>query len=296
MTKYHDKWRKGMKKGKNGKYYYPAKRAKGQVKKAVRKVQQKTELKDRVAHPSSHDLATVTGSAENGPSGSYVMVPESMFTSMTQGNLNGQFEGNEITPKFLNFKLKLNFEHLSPFGGSTGTAIQSYYITVTQGWVKISLKDAGNLSQIHSNASSGRKQPAFVESADPHALALNVARQALFNANFQKDFLSYEKRSYNDVKVLRRFRVFGDQRKKFVTPAGVNSTQTTVAPDKHYVFNWRMTNKKQEMAPITGATTTYGHAESWIPFVMVTLDSDEELHGGSKVVIENANHYTYSDL
>ena len=57
-----------------------------------------------------------------------------------------------------------------------------------------------------------------------------------------------------------------------------------------------MVNKKQELAPITGATTTFGNAESWIPFVMVTMHTDIALHTNSHLAIETANHFTYSDI
>ncbi len=303
MTKYYDKWRKGMKKGKNGKYYYPAKRntRKGGAKQAVKRVQQKTELKDRVVRPSAHDLTgALAGSVANGPAGSYIMVPESFLNTMSQGDLNGQLHGNEYTPKYLNMKVKLNFEHLDPFGGagpSTFTDPQTYYISLTQGWVKISLKASGALSETHANSSSGRNQPAFAVGADPHALAIAIAKRALFQANFEKDFLSYEKRSYDDVKIIKRFRVYGDQRKKFVIPdQATSATANQIAPDKHYSLNWKMINKKQELAPITGATQNYGNAQTWIPFVMVTLKGDVGFSTNTKLTIEQANHFTYSDM
>lgn len=305
MTKYFKKWRKGAKKGKGGMYYMPnARGKKGAVKKAVRKVQAKTELKDRVAQPAQIDLTTVTGSITNGPTNSAVLVPEAFMTSITQGNLNGQFEGNEYTPKYLNLKMKLNFEYLNPYG-LDGHTVQSYFINVIQGWVKISLKDDGVLSEQHNNASSGRHQPAFAAHADPHALALSVVKRALFQANFQPNFLSYERHDYGDVKVLRRFRVYGDQTKKFVTPMAppvanpavtLQPATNSIAPDKHYSFNWKMTNKKQELAPITGATTTFGNAETWLPFVMTTMHTDIALHNSSYLTIENVNHFTYSDI
>ena len=160
MTKYYDKWRKGMKKGKGGKYYYPAKRARP-AKKAVKRVQQKTELKDRVNNIRTHDLTTVSGSITNGPEGSYIMVPESFLAPITQGNLNGQFEGNSICPRYLNLKVKLNFENLNPMGDSQGLTEQTYFIQAMQGWVKINLKDAGHLTATHANTSSGKNQPAF---------------------------------------------------------------------------------------------------------------------------------------
>lgn len=304
MTKYFKKWRKGAKKGKGGMYYMPRKAGgKGAARKAVRKVQAKTELKDRVATPSQVDLTSVVGSVTNGPTNSAIMVPEAYMTAITQGNLNGQFEGNEYTPKFLNLKLKMNFEHLNPYG-LDGTTVQSYFINVIQGWVKISLKDDGVLTEQHNNASSGRHQPAFANGADPHALALSVVKRALFQANFQPNFLSYERHDYGDVKVIKRFRVYGQQTKKFVTPmapavanpAGATALVTSVAPDRHYSFNWKMVNKKQELAPITGATTTFGNAETWIPFVMTTMNTDIALHNLSYLTLENANHFTYSDI
>lgn len=306
MTKYFDKWRKGAKKGKGGKYYMPAKRGrpKGGAKKAVKKVQQKTELKDRINIVRSANLTTTTGSIANGPEGSYVMCPESYLSAITQGNLNGQFEGNSYCPKYLNMKVKLNFDKLKPMGGEHGTTPQTYYIQCMQGWIKINLKDAGYLSAVHANASSGKNQPAFSAGADPHAFGLTVAKRALFQANLKKDFLSYERVDYGDVKVLKRFRVYGDQVKKFVTPVQVASQVpavathaiNSVAPDKHLSFNWTMQNKKQELAPITGATTTFGNAETWIPFVMITFTADELLHDGSMLVIEHRDHFTYSDI
>ena len=274
------------------------------AKRAVRKVQQKTELKDRVANVVSHDLTTTVGSVTNGPAGSYIIVPESMFAPMTQGNLNGQFEGNSYCPKYLNCKVKLNFENLNPMGDVAGETEQTYYIQCVQGWIKINLKDSGALTATHANSSSGKNQPAFANGADPHALAVAVAKRALFTSNLKKDFLSYERVDYGDVKILKRQRIYGDQRKKFVTPMQVATTNpatatkaiNSVAPDKHLTFNWRMTNKKQELAPIDGAATTFGNAESWVPFVMVTFSADEVLFGGSKLQIDHRDHFTYSDI
>ena len=57
-----------------------------------------------------------------------------------------------------------------------------------------------------------------------------------------------------------------------------------------------MVNRKQELAPITGATQNYGNAQTWIPFVMVTLKGDVGLSTTTKLVIEQANHFTYSDM
>jgi hypothetical protein len=297
MVRFYDKRKKGMKKAKSGKFYYPKKGGKPAAKKAVKRVQQKTELKDRVVSPASHDLTSFSGSQTNGPGGSYIMVPESLLNKMAQGDLNGQLHGNEYCPKYLNMKLKLNFEHLDPFGGEHGTDPQSYYITLTQGWIKINLKDSGALTQVHNNTASGRMQPAFIAGADPHSLATTIAKRALFNANFEREFLSYEKRAYDDVKVIKRFRVYGDMRKRFVTPqGGGGSTEHAIAPDKHYSLNWRMTNKKQELAPITGETQNYGNALTWIPFCMITLHADIALTASSKLVIQQANHFTYSDL
>lgn len=276
----------------------------GGAKKAVRKVQAKTELKDRINNVVTHDLTTTSGSVTNGPAGSYIIVPESMFAPMSQGSLNGQFEGNAYCPRYLNCKVKLNFENLNPMGDVAGETEQTYFIQCVQGWIKINLKDSGALSATHANSSSGKNQPAFAQGANPHALAEAVAKRALFTSNLKKDFLSYERIDYGDVKILKRQRIYGDQRKKFVTPmqvattnpAGATKAINSVAPDKHLTFNWTMTSKKQELAPIDGAPTTFGNAETWIPFVMVTFSADEELYGGSKLQIDHRDHFTYSDL
>lgn len=275
-------------------------RKKAPAKKAVRRVQQKTELKDRVVLGTAYDLTTFAGSPTVGPADSHIIVPESLFNVMTQGDLNGQLHGNEYCPKYLNMKIKLNFEHLDPFGGSVSpfTEPQTYYITLTHGWVKINLKQDGQLSATHANSSSGRSQPAFGTSTNPHTEAYSVAKRAIFQANFDRDFLSYEKRSYQDVKVLKRFRVYGDMRKKFVIPdQGLDgAVNTTIAPDKHFTLNWKMTNKKQELAPITGATHNFGNAESWIPFAMITMKHDVGLATNTKLKIEYISHFTYSDM
>lgn len=292
---------------KNGKRVYYNKNKKGKwvakkaTRKAVKRVQEKTELKDRVVKPLHHDLSTFTGSPTLGPSDTYIMVPESFMNSITQGDLNGQVHGNEYCPKYLNMKVKLNFELLNPMGSTTGVAPftepQSYTIMVTQGWVKISLKSAGELSQVHANVSSGRNQPAFAAGANPHTLALTVVKRAMYQANFNRDFLSYEKRSYEDVKVIRRFRVFGDKRRNFVTPEQSTTLPlVSVAPDKNLSFNWKMMNKKQELAPIVDNTTAMGNADTWIPFVAVSLDHDIGMATNSALRIEQANHFTYSDL
>ena len=77
---------------------------------------------------------------------------------------------------------------------------------------------------------------------------------------------------------------------------GSVSTDKMIAPDKHYSLNWKMVNKKQELAPITGATTTYGNAQTWIPFCMIAMKHDIPLASGSHLLIEQANHFTYSDM
>lgn len=291
---------------KNGKRTYYNKNKKGKwtaqkaTKKAVRAVQKKTELKDRVDLGNAHNITTFSGSPTVGPAGSLVIVPEAMMKFMTQGDLNGQLHGNEYCPKYLNCKVKLNFEHLDPFGGDSSpyTVPQTYYISIVQGWVKINLKQAGYLSEKHNNLSSGRAQPAFGNNQDPHDQAHKVAMRALYQANFERDFLTYEKRSYQDIKVLKRFRVYGDQRKKFVIPdQGLDGAiNNTIAPDKHYTFNWRMANKKQELAPITNAVANYGNPETWIPFVMTTFKGDVPFASTTKLAVEWCSHFTYSDM
>lgn len=275
------------------------------VNKAVAKVASKTEFKDRVSINNAADnITTNAASPALGPANSLVLVPKSFMNAMTQGPLNGQFDGNEYTPKYLNMKVKFNFEHLDPFGENPlGPAPthphlpQSYYIQCIQGWVKMTLKEAGHLSQTHSNVASGKHQPAFNTGIDPHTLAHTLAKRALYQANFNPEFLTYERKEYGDVKVLRRFRVYGDMRKKFVTPMGnALSTDFNIAPDKHYSFNWKMMGKKQTMAPITNAVTTYGNAETWIPFCLITFDSDLTLTATTKLAIEHCDHFTYSDI
>jgi hypothetical protein len=189
-----------MAKGKNGTGNLKSKKS------VQKQNQHRVEYKDRISRITQSVLDRNDGSAVLGPKNSLILLPEAMTNVFNQGSSNGQVEGNNINPKFLNMKVKLNFSDLPQnvfINTQAGTtpATQRYDIYIKQVLIKQSIDEY--LTGAYANNQSGRSQPAFPVLADIPGHWDDTAKKYLFNARIQPDFLSYEKRMDNHIRAVR---------------------------------------------------------------------------------------------
>ncbi len=280
------------------------KTTKKQSKSVVKKQNQfRVEYKDRISPVQDYTLTTQTGSIINGPADSLLLVPSAFTAIFNQGTANGQVDGNNINARFLNMKVKMNFDDLPPVVADTATGSyihQQYNLHVRQGLV---LEDISEyLVDEYTNPASGRSVPAFADSSSSSTLYTEIAKKYLFNANVSPDFLSYEKRQDNRVRILKSRRILGDTTSRLTAegPAtDLASNAELISPDKHMSFDWKMPKDKQMLSPTlrNGAEDGYHLSKMWIPFVLITLerrqeDPDVDDH---PLNVSEISHFTYTD-
>lgn len=264
---------------------------------AVKKQNQfRVEYKDRISPVVAHTLATNTGSIANGPENSLILVPGALTKLFTNGTLNGEIDGNNFNPRYLNMKCKVNFDNLPvSTGGSTPLPMQ-YDIYCRYGYILQDLREY--LTGSHTNASSGRVQPAFPTHTAVPGYWSEIAKKFLFNARIQPDFLSYEKKMDNQIRIIKTMRILGNQKEIIGTSSGVaGGNQFNVSPEKNMVFNWKMPTNKQSLSPALHASAVDGIAPSgmFVPFVMFTMETNHALTSGQHLNISEISHLTYTD-
>ena len=165
----------------------PAKKA---PKKVVKQNQFRVEYKDRISPVVNDTLAawTASGSITDGPKNSLIMVPSALTKLFSTGTLNGEIDGNNFNPRFLNMKVKLSFDEL--LNNHNSLPIK-YNIQIYQGLVLQDLREYLNTK--HTNTSSGRDQPAFSDHTLVPGYWEAIAKKFIFNSNIKADFLTYEK-------------------------------------------------------------------------------------------------------
>lgn len=267
--------------------------------------QHRVEYKDRISRVLSSNLISNDGSAANGPENSLILLPEAMIDAWNQGPQNGQVEGNNINAKFLNMKVKLDFTQLPQnvfINPRQQPVTQRYSIYIRQVLIKQSIDEY--MTGSYQNTESGRLQSAFPTLGDIPTHYRDTARKYLFNARIQPEFLSYEKRLDNHIRVLRSWRVLGDTTTNF-RDGGDHTTESpdlNVSPDKHYSFNWKMPKDKTLLSP-DSTGTSYALSKMWIPAVIITMDRKHMTlvdENGQAVdlqplVIDSISHFTYTD-
>ncbi len=283
-----------MAKGKNNK---------PKPKKVVQKQNQhRVEYKDRVSTITEYTLTELVGSATNGPDNSLMMIPASLTKLFTQGTANGEVDGNAFNPRYLNMKVKLNFDNLPAYVTSSGDAnvAQQYSLYVRQGLVLQDISES--LTSTYTNATSGRTQPAFPDGALVPAIWDTIAKKFVFNARIQPEFLSYEKKLDTQVRILSTRRILGDTTARLQTSGSTDSNinaPITISPEKHLTFNWRMPKDKTALYPAlrNGNLDGVVPAKMWVPFVLITLnrsvvDDDIDDH---PLNVSEISHFTYTD-
>jgi len=288
-------------------------------KRAVQKQNQhRVEYKDRISQIQTDDLTELVGNSVNGPDNSAILVPKAYTRAFTQGPANGQIEGNSICPRYLSMKVKIDFSRLPQYVKHSGEPsngsiwdYQKYDLYIQQVWIKETLNEYRTAS--FQNTNSGRLQPAFTNEQQYNDAWDQIAKKFAFNSRIQSEFLSYEKKADNQVRVVRKWRVLGDQNAGFgsanltgglLADPGPDASVGRVSPDKHYTFKWEMPKDKQFLAPIVGAggDQQYGFYSMWVPAVIITLKrkygSTENARPqitDSPLLVSSISHFTYTD-
>jgi len=102
MTKYYDKWRKGMKKGKGGKYYYPKKR---------KQVNTGRKNFSRIRAPLVECKKLTHGIGLNriAYATPLTWIPNRSFLEYQRGFKNADVLGSDIFSKYYSMKIRVNF-------------------------------------------------------------------------------------------------------------------------------------------------------------------------------------------
>lgn len=261
---------------------------------SVRKQNQfRVEYKDRISPVVAHTLATNTGSITNGPENSLILVPGALTKLFTNGTLNGEIDGNNFNPRYLNMKCKVNFDNLPASTNTSPPLPIQYDIYVRHGYVLQDLREY--LTGSHTNASSGRVQPAFPTHTAVPGYWDAIAKKFLFNARVQPDFLSYEKKQDNQIRIVKTRRILGNQKEIIAVSNGTSGQR--VSPEKNLTFNWTMPKNKQSLSPALHAAAIDGIAPSamWVPFVMFSMETNHALGSGEHLNVSEISHLTYTD-
>lgn len=261
----------------------------------------RTEYKDRISSRRNSELSTNVGSSSAGPSNSLILIPEALTTLFGQGTKNGEVDGNVFNPKFLNMKMKINFDKLPPHTTSTTAPIPiQYQIHVRHGYVLQDLREYLEAKTL--NSASGRTQPAFPVHSNVPGHWEAVAKKFLFNARIQSEFLSYEKRLDTQVRIIKTQRILGQQEKvitrnQLVAGTGMPLGIGPVSPDRNLTFDWKMPRDKCSLSPAMNSTAVAGYAPTtmWVPFVCVTMNTNVPLASGQHLNVHDISHFTYTD-
>ena len=233
---------------------------KSKMKKTAKKVVAKSvakriELKDRVQlNPTTHNMYQngVSGTQQNsvtaGIVNSHVIVPHMWEQAFSEGPANGQIIGTEIRPRYLNCKVKLNYDGLMKQVFEEGTPTphqfynQSYHISVIQGWIKQDLREELDGMAI---GGGGWNLPAFVNMASYTGALSAVINREMFNNELQPEFLSYRQKTASSIKVIKKMTIKGDLNANFIGASHLNSLGTTGewrTQDSNLSFNWDLSN------------------------------------------------------
>jgi len=276
------------------------------LKTVIKQNQMRTEYKDRISLTYQQNLGnSFKGSATAGPSNSSVFLPDAMVEKWQQGTSNGNIDGNQINPRFLNMKMELDFSQLPTYVISNGVnnVPCHYYIRIRQCLVMEDISESFTLK--YTNPTSGRQQRALQDDTSKIGTPrwLELARLKLFNNGLDADFLSYEKRQDSKVRILKTHTIKYDLNDRLNT-GGVESI-TPSSRKQRFSFDWKMPKEKQILYPLVDTTdpqayVVTGHSlgKMWIPCVLVTMErsvTDDDQSGDHRLEVSYISHFTYTD-
>lgn len=226
-----------------------------------RNLQGVIETKTKTISPDgdSRYLDISAGTASR-PVNSTIIVPGAWASGLEQGlaAFDGQMVGQDVTDRYLNFRMRLDFDDLqyttTPFyHGITN-------LKYIQGWCHDTLIDY---------------DPASIVEAD---FTTRVGRM-LVRCNMGSDFLEYQK-PWKNVTILKRGFLRGRNKNERLNPSGEASAgasaQAPVPAPLERSFNWTLKRKTNLVEGADGPPMFYRN-KSWIPFLVIystTLRAD----------------------
>lgn len=289
MVKFHDKWKKGMKKAKNGKYYYPAKNANKGKKNPKEKSQWRAPLVETKKNPDGPSNFLIP---DDSPA---IFVAVSSFMKMHKGIEIDQFIGKDVFSRYISMKLNFRF----PQGEHS--IINNYRLQVIHGWMTAPFardnyvapkKAEVNLTELETIITN-RIQPAFNQTAD------------------RMTFRDKEKRIYKIegkswVRPNRNNQINHPQDAS-VLVEGSTASEYMVGgpPDVFKQISWRpMRKTRYTYTANVGGTPSppqpfYYPNEAWIPFVVIYAPDYANVgkigDDDYKVSVDASNCHWYSD-
>lgn len=248
MTKYYDKWKKGMKKGAGGKYYYPKKKGNGNgykanyaKAKAIKKMPDsrpyvETKLREIAIEPVHMTINAKTGQE---PLNSTIIVPPAWGQAWAQGLALNQINGRAIFIRYLKMKMTLDFSYLEPN--------KLYNLRCIWGMCTTTLENFPNatIAGIDDFVSEVRLQMCKSNLGDSNYIDFNSKRRS--------------------IKVLGNFQVRGDRQTSIAPQTNPGNFTAAQQPLKNLSFNFPMGRKAWLTEGEDGSEFFINR--SWIPFV-----------------------------
>lgn len=260
MVKYYDTRKKGMKKAKNGKYYYPRKGKKTAPKKSamVRARAPIVECKKLVSGISAYPLGQ--------DAYAHFITPRS-FLKMERGTADNEMIGSSIFSKYFKMKMKFAFPE-AEYG-----ILDKFRISVTHGWMTVpfALPENGQNAPYLPNRGEvtlSQLNQIVIDRLDPH---WNRAQASL-------EFRDKEKRIYK-VQGTRWLKVnrdsaLGHPQDASVLVEGSTASEYQIGqvPDIFHTCTWKPMRKINYTKTVINTDPYedfYFPNEAWVPFVCV---------------------------
>jgi len=285
MVKYYKTWRKGMKKAKSGKYYYPKR---NQVKSKPAMVRARAPIVETKKNTEALVVERLKDSSFSH------FIPVSSFIRMNQGRETDQFIGDSVFSKYIS--MKLNFV----FPSGANAIIKPYRIQVIHGWMTSPFALDPNGGSTFSSEHVSRAQ-------------LDQIVAARCGGEFNQ---AVDRMNFRD-KTKKIYRVEG---KKWITVnrnAAINDTILSQGltghggpPNSFMQLNWkpmRKINLTYSTDSNSTATPDPFHYcnEAWVPFVCVYTPDKDNLNNPeppgtptpaeSQVLLQAMNCHWYTD-
>lgn len=254
MVKYYVKWKKGMKKSKNGKYYYPKKSGKKvSTKQLVAARQPIIETKKNEAGQSTFNLSITTA-------GQFVALRS--FLDMSRGTDGTDMIGDSVFSKYIKMKLKFRFPR------DEYAIRDNYRIQLIHGWMTAPFSLA--------ETPVGNPYAPAMKTVSPAELEGIVAARLGDDFNAVGDDMAFREKRKKIYKVLGKQWIKPDRNNQigFAQQFGRYAAETDHIiggiPDVVKSLTWTpMRRTKYQYSTPPNDSPFYYPNESWIPFVCI---------------------------
>lgn len=285
MTKFYDKRRKGMKKAKNGKFYYPKKKqSRPKSKQSMVQARQPiVETKKNQSGQSTFNLSTTSA-------GQFVALRS--YIDMSQGISQDSMIGTSVFTKYISMKLKFQFPR------DEYSIRKNYRIQLVHGWMTAPFALADTPVGAPYSPARGSVSPTELEQI--------VAARLGPDFNATGDDMAFRE---------KRKRIFKVEGKQWIRPNrnaaigfpqlfGRYAAETDHLlggiPDVMKQLNWKpMRKTKYQLSTSTdGSFTDYYYPnENWVPFVCIFCPEYQNVAGTTdlykvKCIVNDCHWFT----